>query len=415
MFNILGWRTFAIATVIMSQASESQSSLLPLLANLESLLLGIVAIAQIIVTLFSSLPNLLFINLLGLGCFTALGRIKPHQTFSKLMYTLIEFCLIFYLAIVSNIALPTALFVVLVIRNCLLWEGGYRNWVTILSLFGAIGTLTHKLSNEILLFNFHSEQIVLSWIALSITFSLGILFLQLLVDAGLKEQQRQKELAIANTRLRQYALRVEELATVQERNRIARDIHDSLGHSLTVFGIHLEGALRLLKSDPAQAEELLLEIKQLNTTTLREVRESVSALRSDPLQEKNLEEAIAILITDFHKSTGVLPALDNQLKATLSHDRNIVIYRILQESLTNVRKYAAATTVNIVIAQSIQDVQITIEDNGQGFDLSQNATGFGLQGMRERVLALMGQLEIFTAPNQGCRIIATLPLSEHIG
>lgn len=378
-------------------------------------MLGIVAIAQIVIILFSSVPNLLLINLLGLGCFTALGQIKPHQTFSKLMYTLGEFCLIFYLVIVSNIALPTPLFVVLVIRNCLLWEGCYRNWVTFFAFFGAIGTLTYNLLNEILPFGLRSEQIVQALIALSMTFGLGILFLQLLVDAGLKERQRQAELAIANTRLRQYALRVEELATVQERNRIARDIHDSLGHSLTVFGIHLEGALRLLKSDPAQAEELLLEIKQLNTKTLREVRESVSALRSDPLQEKRLGEAIATLITDFQKSTGISLTLDNQLTATLSHDLDIVIYRILQESLTNSRKYAAATSVSIVISQSIQDVQVMIEDNGRGFDLSQNAMGFGLQGMSERVLALMGQLEIVTAPDQGCRIIATLPLSERIG
>jgi len=399
----------------MSQASKSQSSLLLLLANLEWLLLGTVAIAQVIVTLFTSIPNLLVINLLGLGCFAALGRIKPHGNFSKVMYSLGEFVLIFYLVTVSNIALPTALFVVLVIRNCLLWQGSYRTWVTILAFFGAVGTLTYNLSNQILPFDLSFEEIFLAWVALSMTFGLGILFLQLLVDAGLKERQRQEELAIANTRLRQYALRVEELATVQERNRIARDIHDSLGHSLTVFGIHLEGALRLLKSDPEQAEELLLEIKQLNTTTLREVRESVSALRSDPLQERSLGEAIANLITDFQKSTGILPTFDNQLKSTLSHDLDIVIYRILQESLTNIRKYAAATAVNIVVSQSTQDVQVMIEDNGQGFDLSQNATGFGLQGMRERTLALMGRLEIVTAPDKGCRIIATLPLSERIG
>lgn len=398
----------------MSQAAKYQSSLLPLLTNLEWLLLGLVAIAQILVALFTSIPNILVINLLGLGCFAALKRIKPHRNSSKVMYFLGEFGLIFYLVIVSNIALPNALFVILVIRNCLLWQGRPRSWVTILAFFGAVGTLTYNLSNQILPFDLSSEEIFLAWIALSMTFGLGILFLQLLVDAGLKERQRQEELAIANSRLRQYALRIEELATVQERNRIARDIHDSLGHSLTVFGIHLEGALRLLKSDPKQAEELLFEIKQLNTTALREVRESVSALRSNLLQERSLEEAIANLISDFQKSTGVLPTFEHQLQVTLSHDLNIVIYRILQESLTNIRKYAAATAVNIVISQSTQDVQVMIEDNGRGFDLSQNATGFGLQGMRERTLALMGQIEIVTAPDQGCLIMATIPLSERI-
>ncbi|MEM9219973.1 MAG: sensor histidine kinase [Cyanobacteria bacterium P01_F01_bin.150] len=398
----------------MSLRLSSQSSLLPLLATLEWLLLGMVAIAQILVKLFSSVPNLLTINLLGLVCFAALGLIKPRRLFSKLMYTLAEFGLIFYLVIVSNIALPSAPFVVLVIRNCLLWDGAYRFWVTVVAFFSCIGALTHHLSNQIVPFDFRSDQVALLWLASSMTFGLGILFLHLLVDASLKERQRQEELVIANTRLRHYALRVEALATEQERSRIARDIHDSLGHSLTVFGIHLEGALRLLKSDPEQAEELLREIKQLNTTTLQEVRESVSALRSDPLQGKKLGEAIAHLTTEFYKSTGVLPTFDNQLTARLSHDMDVVIYRIVQESLTNIRKYAAATEVTIAIRQFATELAITIVDNGNGFDLTQNTTGFGLQGMRERALALMGQLDIVTAPKQGCRIAATLPLSERM-
>ena len=214
--------------------------------------------------------------------------------------------------------------------------------------------------------------------------------------------------------MRLYALRVDELATVQERNRIARDIHDSLGHSLTVFGIHLEGALRLLNSNPAKAAELLMEIKQLNANTLKEVRESVTALRSDPLQERTLADAISDLVAESQKTVCVVATFDNQLKSLLSHDMNIVIYRIVQESLTNVRKYSAATDVNISIIQSATDLEVTITDNGKGFALSQNTTGFGLQGMQERALALMGQLEVITAPKQGCSIIAKLPLSERI-
>jgi signal transduction histidine kinase len=181
-----------------------------------------------------------------------------------------------------------------------------------------------------------------------------------------------------------------------------------------VFGIHLEGALRLLRSNPEKATELLLEIKQLNTNTLREVRDSITGLRSDPLQERTLSAAITDLMREFQKSTGILPQFDNQLKSILSHDLDLVIYRIVQESLTNIRKYAKATEVNITMIQSTKDLEITIADNGQGFDVTQNTTGFGLQGMRERALALMGKLEIITAPNQGCRVMATFPLSEWI-
>lgn len=399
----------------MSQFSlfhKSRSSLLDLLIILEWVLLGIVAISQGIILLFMAVPNLLIVNILGLGCFAALKGIKPSKNLSKLIYTLVEFGLIFLLVFFGNLALPTILFVVLVIRNCMLWERPHRDWVTGFAFIGCIVGMTYKLFYLGFPLNISSDQIGVIWIGALLSIGLVILFLHLSVDAVLKEYQAQEQLTTANARLREYALKIEELATVQERNRIARNIHDSLGHSLTVFGIHLEGALRLLRSNPEKATELLSEIKQLNTKTLKEVRHSITALRSDPLQERSLSAAIAELMTEFQKSTGVLPKFDNQLKSILSHDLDVVIYRIVQESLTNIRKYAAATEVNIAIIQSIRDLKITIADNGKGFDLTQNTTGFGLQGMRERALALMGKLEIITAPNQGCRVIAKLPLSE---
>lgn len=403
-----------MVVIAMNQFPKSRSSLLQLLMILEWVLLGIVAISQIIVVLFTTVPNLLIVNIFGLGFFTVLGRITPNKNISKLIYTLVEFGLIFCLVFWGNLVLPTILFVVLVIRNCVLWERPHRDWVTGFAFLGCIVGLSYNLFHQSLPLNISPDRIGMFWIGALLSIGLVILFLHLLVDVALKERQAQEQLTKANARLREYALRIEELATVQERNRIARDIHDSLGHSLTVFGIHLEGALRLLRSNPEKAAELLSEIKQLNTKTLQEVRQSITALRSDPLQERSLSEAIADLMREFQKSTGVLPRFDNQLKSMLSRDLDVVIYRIVQESLTNIRKYARATEVDIAIIQSTQDLQIMIADNGQGFDLTQNTTGFGLQGMRERALALMGKLEIITAPNQGCRVMATLPLSEWI-
>jgi signal transduction histidine kinase len=414
LFDILIGKTSAMVVIAMNQFPKSRSSLLQLLMILEWVLLGIVAISQIIVVLFTTVPNLLIVNIFGLGFFTVLGRITPNKNISKLIYTLVEFGLIFCLVFWGNLVLPTILFVVLVIRNCVLWERPHRDWVTGFAFLGCIVGLSYNLFHQSLPLNISPDRIGMFWIGALLSIGLVILFLHLLVDVALKERQAQEQLTKANARLREYALRIEELATVQERNRIARDIHDSLGHSLTVFGIHLEGALRLLRSNPEKAAELLSEIKQLNTKTLQEVRQSITALRSDPLQERSLSEAIADLMREFQKSTGVLPRFDNQLKSMLSRDLDVVIYRIVQESLTNIRKYARATEVDIAIIQSTQDLQIMIADNGQGFDLTQNTTGFGLQGMRERALALMGKLEIITAPNQGCRVMATLPLSEWI-
>ncbi|WPF87543.1 sensor histidine kinase [Cyanobacterium aponinum AL20118] len=404
-------KTKAIIFIAMSSYPQSRSFLLHLLMILEWVLLGIVAISQIIVVFFTTLPNLLIVNIFGLGLFALLGRMKPQQYLSKLIYTLIEFVLIFCLIFFGNLVLPTILFVILVIRNGMLWEKPYRGLVTGFAFVGCIIGLSYNLFSQFRPFNIPSDQIGVVWISVFFSIGLIILFLHLLVDAALKERQRQEELSATNARLREYALRIEDLATVQERNRIARDIHDSLGHSLTVFGIHLEGALRLMRSHPDKAEELLREIKQLNTRTLQEVRQSITVLRSDPLQKKSLSEAITDLMTEFYKSTGVLPTFDNQLKSLLSHEVDVVIYRIVQESLTNIRKYAVATEVKISLIQSTTDLKITIVDNGKGFDLTQNTTGFGLQGMRERTLALKGKLEIITAPNQGCRVMAKIPLS----
>lgn len=378
--------------------------------SLEWILLGMVAIAQILAALVNKTLIQLITNGVGLGIFAVLGLITPRCWLSKVMYTVAEFGLILGLGLLGNIPLPALLFIVLVIRNCVLLEGSSRAIVTGLAFLGCLVSQTHRLFYRNLPVRIPLDQVGTVWIGFFLIFGLVILFLHLLVDAALKERQGQEQLAAANTRLRQYALRIEELATVQERNRIARDIHDALGHSLTVFSIHLEAALRLLRSDSAKAESLLLEIKQLNAKTLQEVRHSITALRSDPLQARSLSEAIADLITDFHHSTGILSTSTLQLQHPLAHELNVAIYRMVQESLTNIRKYAAATEVRIAIVQSATQLQLTVEDNGNGFELSQNTTGFGLQGMQERTLALAGQLEIVTAPQQGCQITVKFPL-----
>ena len=398
------------AVTSMSLSPQSRSSLFRLLMVLEWVLLSMVAAAQILAALASGMLIPLLVNSLGLGIFAAMGLVKPHTRYSKAIYTIAEFGLILALGWWGNIPLPAMLFLVLVIRNCVLLAGCSRTIVTALAFLGFMVTQTYRLLHQNLLVRVAGDRIGLVWVGFFLVFGLAMLFLHLLVDAALKERQGQEQLAAANSRLRQYALRVEELATEQERNRIARDIHDSLGHSLTVFSIHLQAALRLLHSDPDKAETLLLEIEQLNSQTLQEVRHSVAALRSDPLQGRSLQMAIANLIAEFQSSTSILPTSVVELRYPLSQELNVVIYRLVQESLTNIRKHAAATKVKIAIVQSATNVEVTVEDNGKGFDLSQNTTAFGLQGMRERTLALAGQLEILTAPDRGCRIEAAFPI-----
>jgi signal transduction histidine kinase len=197
---------------------------------------------------------------------------------------------------------------------------------------------------------------------------------------------------------------------VEERNRIARDIHDSLGHALVALNIQIETALTLWQDNPDTAYEFLREAKQLGSNALQAVRESVSDMRADPLQGQLLEKAIATLTQEFHRTTGILPECQLDLSQPLSNSVNTVVYRIVQEGLTNICKHAAATAVQIQIQTNpAVGLLLRIQDNGKGFRVDANRAGFGLQGMRERTIALEGQLEIVSEPGAGCCITARFP------
>jgi signal transduction histidine kinase len=154
----------------------------------------------------------------------------------------------------------------------------------------------------------------------------------------------------------------------------------------------------------------LVQAKQLGSTALQDVRHSVSALRSDPLQGRSLEEAIASLAEEFHRSTGFSPETRINLARPIPAEVMNSVYRIVQEALTNICKYANATQVKIQLKTSPTQLDVIIQDNGGGFNVNQNTTGFGLQGMQERTLVLGGEFEIKSAPTNGCRIMAKFPL-----
>jgi len=232
-------------------------------------------------------------------------------------------------------------------------------------------------------------------------------------------QERNQQLESAEAELRraleqERALnqRIEELATLEERNRIARDIHDSLGHALVALNIQMETALALWKDNPEKAYDFLVEAKQLGSNALQATRQSVSDMRSDPLQGRLLEDAIAALMQEFQRTSGVQPVCEIHLSQPLSHQLSTVIYRIVQEGLTNIYKHAQATAVQLQLRSLDSGFSLTLEDNGNGFQIDANRSGFGLQGMRERVEALGGQLTITSDRGAGCQIMATFPNSD---
>jgi signal transduction histidine kinase len=239
-----------------------------------------------------------------------------------------------------------------------------------------------------------------------------LLSLQLLLDRMLAEKQAKEELAIANQRIRNYALRAEEIATLQERNRIAREIHDSLGHSLTALNLHLEMALKLANIQSERSREVLTEAKRLGSIALQDVRQSVSTLRSDPLQGQYLPEAIHKLVDEFHQSSQIQCQCELDLPPAIPQEVATAIYRIVQEALTNITKYAQAQAAIVQVIATTSEIELRIVDDGLGFNPTNNTTGFGLQGMRERVLSLQGKFEIISSPGNGCAIVAMIPLAS---
>ena len=221
------------------------------------------------------------------------------------------------------------------------------------------------------------------------------------------------ELSSAYEQLRQSVVQIEDIAAMQERNRIARDIHDSLGNALTALNIHLQTAIKLWHLDPIQAQEFLADAQRLAASAIKEVRQSVSTLRVDNvLLEQSPEVILNSLIQEFYQITGIRASTEISLCVSLPAEVVKTIYRIVQEALTNICKYAQATKVEIQLSATPKNLGLIIQDNGKGFRLSENRTGFGLKGMQERVAALKGDFNIESEPGSGCRIIVELPLAQ---
>ncbi len=360
------------------------------------------------------------LRIMAIAVFGVMGlRLPTGQLITKLFYTTAEFSLIVLSAIENGLSTRAVflLCLVLLMRSCLIFERTGRLVVLGLSLF-SYGTWL--LSRPIV----PEKLVVTIWdwrLSNVLLYGLTLVFALLLINALLAERQSRSQLenahqklAITYEQLRQYSLRIEDQATLQERNRIAREIHDGLGHTLAAQTIQLNNALLFWESNNSKALTFVKQAKQLGAEALLEIRRSVSVLRSNPLYGQSIESAIKKLLTEFQQTTGIEPSAKIDLPELLPTEINTSLYRIVQESLTNIYKHAQAQSVIIKIYEQLGMVHILIEDNGQGFNPNQNTTGFGLQGMRERATAIGGMFHIDSESGTGCRISVSLPLSKII-
>jgi signal transduction histidine kinase len=235
-----------------------------------------------------------------------------------------------------------------------------------------------------------------------------VTFAVVLAALYLNGQQARAALAEANARLRTYADQAESLATAAERTRLAREIHDGLGHHLTVVQMQVRAARAVLPADRDRADELLGKAEDQSRAALAEVRRSVRALR-EPWETGPVTRAIEALTAES-AAAGLAASVEVRGEhRTLPADAERALYRATQEALTNVRKHAAGTRAHVLLDYSAPDlVRLQVQDDGTGLPPAQG-NGFGLTGVRERVGRLGGTVDLASRPGAGVTMTVELP------
>ncbi len=224
-------------------------------------------------------------------------------------------------------------------------------------------------------------------------------------------------LDVSHRQLQEYAAQVAELATTRERNRLARDIHDTLGHFLTVINVQLEKALAFRDKKPQEADQAVSNAKRLASEALQDVRRSVGALRATeelPDFTPSLHELVERVRSDACTVELLMEGHEDGFPA----QGLLALYRAAQEGLTNIQRHAGANHIWISLRLGEQEAVLLLRDNGHGFDTAQwqqrepgRAGGYGLQGVQERLELVGGALQVESEPDQGTTLRVTLPKS----
>jgi signal transduction histidine kinase len=220
------------------------------------------------------------------------------------------------------------------------------------------------------------------------------------------QRAQQSALAQANSQLARYASTLEQLATSRERNRLARELHDTLAHSLSAVAVQLEAVKTLWDSNPDEARNLLEHSQAVTRSGLAETRRALQALRATPLDDLGLVVALRSLAESYAARAGFEIRLDLPVtEMILAPEIEQGIYRIVQEGLENASIHSQARHVDVSLQQIQDRILLVIQDDGIGFfasDVDQNR--FGLQGIRERTAMLGGSLEVDSQPGKGTRL-----------
>jgi signal transduction histidine kinase len=225
-------------------------------------------------------------------------------------------------------------------------------------------------------------------------------------------QKTDREVLVAkNIKLTRYAATVERLAVSHERNRMARELHDTLAHTLSAVAVQVEALDKQLDRDPDNVKHTVKQLRDLSRSGLQEVRRALQALRASPLEDLGLTLAMRHLVDSVAERSGLRIILDlpNELDE-LSPEVEQGVYRITEEALNNTVRHANARTARVSLQRDRGELRLTIADDGLGFDPETELLDghYGLVGMRERALLCNGQLNIDSTPGTGTTVCLTV-------
>lgn len=279
----------------------------------------------------------------------------------------------------------------------------YR-WRAVLLFSGGVALFT--LAANMLIFRPGSQSLAPPLTALLIqttSFLVAGFFIRTLVQ---RLHQQQEALAVANARLTNYVATLEELTISRERNRMARELHDTLAHTLSALSVHLETMRAYWQVDPATARQLLDQARDVTRSGLQETRQALKSLRATPLDDLGLLAALRRMADELAQRANLqleldlppeLPALPQAVEQCL--------YRVAQEASSNVAYHANAHTLTVRITCD-GGLTLLVADDGCGFETEHVVTSghYGLAGMRERAMLVGGKLRIASRPGQGTRV-----------
>lgn len=218
------------------------------------------------------------------------------------------------------------------------------------------------------------------------------------------QRRQRKALGEANIKLVQYASTVEQLTISRERNRLSRELHDTLAHTLSALAVQIDALMAVWEPIPERAQEMLEKMLETTRRGLEETRRSLKDLRAAPLEDMGLALAMRSLAKDFAARHELVLDLDvpkeiNNPPQEIEHG----FYRVAQEALENIVQHAGAKHVQVKLAQDGEVLLLTVADDGRGFDTGSETTEqqLGVQGMYERAELIGARLEVISEEDKG--------------